>query len=257
MLIYPLNSLFIHIPKTAGQSIEQCFLQFLNIPWEYRHTLLLRPNHDPAKGPPILAHLTAKEYLSYGYISPQEFTKYFKFSFVRNPWERLVSEYNWRGHYNKYTFKYWLKKAFPKPGWTDVWRHVMPQYEYLFDADKTCLVDFIGRFERLEHDFELIRNRINRQLPDLSHVNQSSGKRLPETRSLVMRFKRLLSLRKKKPPVSYLDYYDYQTWAWVAERYQKDIDTFGYTDYIDRFENPCSSRKFTGFSLGFHPTTLR
>lgn len=235
MLSNQLKVIFIHIPKVAGQSIEKCFLEHHEISWQARSALLLKENSDPGKGPPRLAHLTANEYVLHGYVSPKEFADYFKFSFVRNPWARLVSEYKWRGYHRKWSFRDWLNNAFPQPGWTDNWRHVMPQYDYLFDSEGNCLVDFIGRFENLKDDFNIVRDQVGVKLPDLPHANKSLKK--GETFS-ALQLIRLLCLRlqsKQQFHTSYLDYYDRQTWAFVAERYHKDIETFGYSDQIGKF----------------------
>lgn len=239
MISHQLKVIFIHIPKVAGQSIEQCFITHHGISWEHRDVLLLKENSNPAKGPPRLAHLTASEYKDYGYISSDNFENYFKFSFVRNPWARLVSEYKWRGYYTKWRFKDWLKYGFPKPARTSYWRHVMPQYDYLFDSAGNCLVDFIGHFENLTEDFNHFRQKASLQLPDLPHVNKSSNKigGIQDLASLqTARF--LWKKLKAKQPVypSYLEYYDDWSWSWVAERYQKDIEAFGYIDQVMTFK---------------------
>lgn len=83
--------IFIHVPKTAGQSIEQLFLKENNLTWEGRSPLLLKPNNDPAIGPERLAHLYANEYVKFNHISQADFDEFYKFSFVRNPFDRLVS----------------------------------------------------------------------------------------------------------------------------------------------------------------------
>ena len=93
MLCHKHKCIFVHIPKTAGQSIEKVFLESLQFDESRRPELLLRPNNDPNKGPPRLAHLKAQDYFEYEYITKETFYKYFKFSFVRNPWDRAVSHY--------------------------------------------------------------------------------------------------------------------------------------------------------------------
>src|SRR5258707_7699115 len=58
--------IFIHIPKTAGTSLSQALFG--------RHS-----RHIP--------------YIEYEKGNPRKFRQYFKFTFVRNPWDRLVSTY--------------------------------------------------------------------------------------------------------------------------------------------------------------------
>src|SRR5262245_2591511 len=86
MISHAQRCVFVHIPKVAGQSVEHVFVGWNNLTWKKRAPLLLRPNDNPAKGPPRLAHLRAEEYVQFGYLPPEKFASYFKFSFVRNPW---------------------------------------------------------------------------------------------------------------------------------------------------------------------------
>lgn len=114
MICHHHKCIFIHIPKTAGQSIEHVFLDLLGLTWETRAPLLLRFNDRKELGPPRLAHLKANDYVNFKYISEELFNSYFKFSFVRNPWSRLVSFYNYRKYYLFYNFKYFVMKHLEK-----------------------------------------------------------------------------------------------------------------------------------------------
>ncbi len=130
MICQPFRCIFVHIPKTAGRSVEMFFINKLELDREndtHRAQLLITDNDDPAKGTEKLSHLSASEYVNCGHISQQDFSSYYKFSFVRNPWARLVSEYRYRNFLSHKSFKDFVFNKLPKPGWDDKYRHIMPQ----------------------------------------------------------------------------------------------------------------------------------
>ena len=71
--------LFIHIPRTGGTSVEK-FFEFKT------HDNLLSTQSSIRNA----QHLTLKEY-----TQEIDIEKYFKFTIVRNPWDRLLSWYLW------------------------------------------------------------------------------------------------------------------------------------------------------------------
>ncbi|MEN8175753.1 MAG: sulfotransferase family 2 domain-containing protein [Pseudomonadota bacterium] len=232
MLCHQLKCLFVHIPKTAGQSIEQALMQRLGAGPEDRPSLLLVHNPDRRRGPPRLAHLTAAEYLELGYLNAEQFDSYYKFSIVRNPWARLVSEYNYRRHYKRFDFRTFVLRRLPQPGPTQAYRHVMPQRDYLFDARGRQLVDFIGRLENIDEDYPRLRDRLGLPPGPLPHVNRSAAK---ATRSrtglpLLDGLKRTIyeKRRARRTFAHYTRYYDAETRDRVTELYADDIRTFGY-----------------------------
>ena len=236
MLIHNMKVIFVHVPKTAGQSIEHAFLHRLGESWETRQAYLLRSNDDQAVGPPRLAHLTASEYRDLGHVSQAQFDSYFKFGFVRNPWARLASEYRFRRSRIGTSFRNWLLRDFPQPGFDDMWRHVMPQSTYLFDADGRIVVDFIGRFETLEQDYRTVAERLDIGLPALRRVNSTADqgtlervRRLGLVRGVRNSLGEVLRRTLYSDHAKWQDFYDDETRAFVAEFYAEDIERFEYS----------------------------
>lgn len=236
MLLINLKCIFVHVPKTAGQSIERSLLKYCGSSWDRRGPFLLRKNDNPDLGPPRLAHLTTREYMSCGHVTHEEFADYFKFSFVRNPWARLVSEYRALGLASECSFQDWVLNRFPEPGWSDAYRHVMPQVSYLYGEAEESLVDFIGRFENLEADFSKVRQLTDLSLPDLELTNTShnSGFRLVGWRKVANKFNSLAAKQArvasaKQASRDYRTYYDQETYDFVVDYYREDIERFSYT----------------------------
>lgn len=231
MISHPDRCLFVHIPKTAGMSVEHFFLGRLGLSWAERAPLLLTRNDDPALGPPQLSHLTAAEYLRLGYLPRPQFDDYFKFGFVRNPWDRLVSEYRYRGYPVKVDFKTYLRKYLPAPGWTDLHRHVVPQYDFLHDESGRLLVDFVGRYERLQEDFDRVCERLGIPASPLPRINRSMEARWPDSvRELRRRLRRAVWSREKRHTFPhYTQYYDEESRALVDKMFERDIAAFNYS----------------------------
>ena len=222
--------LFVHVPKTAGMSIEDVFLRLVGLTWKTRAPLLLGRNDDPRLGPPRLEHLKAGEYVAGGHLTAEQFESYFKFSFVRNPWDRMVSEYKYRGYPVKVDFKTYLFKHLPPPGWTDAYRHIIPQHDFLYDEAGRLLVDFVGRYESLQADFDRVCARLGIPLAPLPRVNRSLDEARPNTlRKLRKRLRRAIwSWERKHTFPDYTEYYDEESREFVGRLFRKDVESFNY-----------------------------
>jgi hypothetical protein len=227
MICKPFKCIFVHIPKAAGRSVEMYFMNRLNLEREntsHRQQLLLTDNTDSTRGTEKLSHLSAAEYVDCGYISQSDFDNYYKFSFVRNPWSRLVSEYRYRNFIKHKSFKDFVMNKFPSPGWDDKYRHVMPQTEMLYDNKGNLLVDFVGRFERLQKDFMLVCEHLGFEDRQLPHINSSDKK----SREIRRKARNLLHQNNESKLNQYTDFYDDETREHVSRFYQADIDNFAY-----------------------------
>ncbi|MCB1062309.1 MAG: sulfotransferase family 2 domain-containing protein [Verrucomicrobiae bacterium] len=197
-----LNCLFIHIPKAAGNSI----MQSLGTNWE-NHKDLARYRDE---------------------LGDETISKLVKFTFVRNPWDRLLSEYNFQRKKHQRadtvrlflnapdgsvrTFSEWVEYAFEHPedhhpkewgGKTseDIHR-LSPQIDWI-SLDGEIGVDFVGRIENLQSDFDEVCDRLN-------HPRQR------------------LRRKNRKFHWHYSRYYNDRTRDLVTDYYRRDIEAFGY-----------------------------
>lgn len=160
--------IFIHIPKTAGSSIEHLLRDEGRYELDFIGVRNGRSTH----------HYMGIELKM---ILKDLYPKYYKFSFVRNPYDRLISEYFWCrikdvGHKFNKTFDEFLdyvedvikNKKFFKPIEND---HFIPQYSFLFFNNK-LLVNNIFKYEDIETVAPLIKKRLKIKT-QLQHLNKS------------------------------------------------------------------------------------
>lgn len=217
MISHSDKAIFVHIPRTAGQTIEHTFLTHLGLDQRMRPALLLREKLDGEQGPPRLSHLTAAQYQEYGYVTADEFSTYFKFSFVRNPWQRVYSFYRYLNYATKHSFNEFViefvnQSKLPNLDW-----FIAPQSNYLCDMQGNLLVDFVGRFENLQEDFNRVCEILELEKRELPVTNQSKAG--------IAKDGSLIDLSK----IPYQDHYDSETIEIVNRLYHRDITMFGYS----------------------------
>lgn len=210
-----LSCIFIHIPKTAGSSIGEPNYR------KFRKGFLIKylGNDDIAKAGHIKGIDLKEKYKDC-------WEDYFKFCFIRNPWDRFVSAYiyskqkissiysrvNSTSSYKmrRSTFGSQLQQCHSfrdfciKLEQFDLDIHFEPQVDYITDSKENLLVDFIGKYENLNQDFKKICETIG--LP---------GKVV------------LPHFRNTKHKI-YREYYDNETKKIVEKYYEKDIEMFKY-----------------------------
>lgn len=174
MISHQHKTIFVHIPKVAGQSVEHMYLKDLGLDWSERGSLLLRPKQEKEQGPERLAHLTAAQYTELGYISSEDFQRYFKWALVRHPYQRALSCYHFLGYARVMSFENFVLGVLPVK---IKQRHFffLPQYDYLHDDKGQLLVDYIGHLERLEQDLILPKEKSGISHISMPHANKEPG----------------------------------------------------------------------------------
>lgn len=182
---YISSFVFVHINKTGGSSVERA----LRLPFRHRTAREIRDE-----------------------IGERQWAKRFKFTFVRNPWDKVASHYHYRITTNRtglrtnpIPFPEWVRLAYEEqdPRYFDNPRMFMPQLDWITDQTPEILVDFVGRFERLSEDFAHVARIIGRPT-ELPHLKRSENR-------------------------DYRLQYDDRTAEIVAEHFAKDIAAFGYS----------------------------
>jgi len=188
--LYLANYVFVHINKNGGSSIAEA----LGLPQQF--------------------HYTALEYKQI--LGNKHWNERFKFTFVRNPWDKVVSQYHYthgRGEREikdgDLDFTQWIKLKYgskiigkikhPKRSMPELF---LPQINWITDENGKIIVDFIGRFENIEKDFLKVCEIIGKE-KELPHLRKSNHK-----------------------PYTY--YYNEETREIIRKRFQKDIEIFGY-----------------------------
>ena len=214
--------IFIHIPRCGGTSINRLFLEtgcFEKLDWKIPNIQIMYGRFETDENCYELDHATVeiyKEFCHKGYIQ-----NYFKFAIVRNPWERLLSEYlrkKARGDKrfidaDGLSFKEFvlnLAEHFDEVINSSkkhiLISHFIPQYKFIFDENDRRFVDFICKLEDLDNDWKIISRRI----------------------ALLRKLDRKNSTKHNH----YSNFYDDKTQKIVNKLYSRDIELFGYT-----FEN--------------------
>lgn len=136
-------------------------------------------------------------------ITDDRLDDYFIFTFVRNPWDRFVSISCYLGVPIRR-----LARKFRELQRDDAIRtHSLPLYQYAHCGGE-LFVDFVGRFERLQHDFDQVAARLRLPRQPLPHASRTAH-------------------------AHYSGYYDADLKQRVADIYADDLRAFEY-----RFERP-------------------
>ena len=140
-----------------------------------------------------------------------DFSKYFSFTFVRNPWDRLVSCYTFlNGQANGNNtlagmpFSKFVHEAINNPHeYYKLYEHMRPQLDF-FAKNGNVFIEFIGRFENLQEDWNYVAQKIG-MCTYLPIMNKSKNR------------------------LKYTEYYTPETIKMTRKYYEEEIDILKYT----------------------------
>ena len=191
------NFIFVHIPKTGGNSIQNILMRYSE-----DRIVSVAPHHDGierfqirSSGLNLHKHSTLSDYQRE--LGEVRVRTMFKFTSVRNPWERMISLYfsphSRRTSWDRDEFINVVTRA------TSIAHHVSLRK----DPDVFNKVDYIIRFEQLNEDFKKVCELIG----------------IPEA---------VLPVRNESRREYYAKYYDGELVEIVRNRFIHEIEHFHY-----------------------------
>ncbi len=197
--------IYLEMPKVANTSIKASIFKY-----------------DSKEDVPVI-HILASENMICTVGNTEQ--DYFKFTFVRNPFERLVScyeskyksdrkflgkskEHLWFDYYlfgyikEDKGFDTFVRKISIIPDRLKDF-HFIPQYNIIYDKKGKCMVDYVGKLENMDRAYQRLKEKYD--FGDLPYMNQSGKK-------------------------AWMDYYSKETAKIVYRMYRKDIEKFGYVE---------------------------
>tara|TARA_R110000803_G_scaffold137411_4_gene204363 strand:- start:78 stop:650 length:573 start_codon:yes stop_codon:yes gene_type:complete len=180
--------------------------KFITIDIPKTGTRTLRESLRPLGVIDVVGQPTQKNFYQHGSINDCErgfkergwdLENYFKFSIVRNPWERYVS------------FFVWMKKNHTERAFSmeKIIKNFPSQDSYLF-KNGNLAIDMVGQLETMETSFSSFCHKVGiKTPPKLQHLNKSVNK------------------------IHYTEYYTDELINLVAAKEKWVIDQFNYNDY--------------------------
>lgn len=214
LISYEKKFIFIHIYKIAGSSVRQALCRYEPLSVKFKRLIgfvlakckVIRPNQVYTAGlfnyKNTPTHATAQQIKEK--LQVHVYDNFFKFAFVRNPWDWQVSLYHYalnsQYHHSDLTKK--MKNFDEYIEWR-VSNDVHLQKEFVTDGAGNIIVDFIGKVEKIDKNFVEICNRVGIE-SHLSHINKTKHR-------------------------DYKQYYNSRTRELVYNAFHEDIELFEYS----------------------------
>jgi hypothetical protein len=163
-------------------------------------------------------------------MNKEKWDSYFKFVFVRNPYNKIVSAYNFLKTYKQYkqkdndtvhlnNFKDFIDNSNNLSNFA-YFHSFITQYDNLIDYDDKITFNYIAYFENIEDELNIILHKIG--INDLIHLKDNDNN--------LMKLKRRKNESNKEFKRT-VDYFDESTFKKVNEMFNQDFIYFKYKKY--------------------------
>lgn len=126
---------------------------------------------------------------------------YFRFSVVRNPWDRFISGWKYCAS-TRHRSMHDVLANLPQEGHD--YRHLSrPQHAILYDKEGYLVVDYLIRFESLQQDFDRVCDLIGKPGCTLGHFNRGNRRH-------------------------YSEYFDKESRRMFLDHFWRDVELFEY-----------------------------
>lgn len=198
--------IFIHIYKNAGTSITATLKPLIQGRLKFGINSVMKKVQLPLPFDdiqPFQSHIKACEVIDN--LEKELFDSYFSFAFVRNPWDWQVSLYKYALRETNHHQHELVKKLGSFEEYIK-WRCDISggyQKDFIYSSSGELLVDFVGKFEKIDTDFSTV----------CSHIGVSTS--LPK-------------LNASNNTQQFQQFYTDMTRDLVSRRFKSDIELFGY-----------------------------
>lgn len=213
MVSHEHKCIFVHIPKCGGTSVE---IALSGARQDHRCIRIIEPLSFPflptadnlraVAQRAMLRRRTATNPHNRVSVTAEQYESYFKFAFVRNPWSRafswyqsvLAHEIHLRNHKitRETSFREFLRRHAGKGV-------LKSQLFWLRNLRGAIPLDFLGRFERITQDWNVVCAALGVNIP-LPHHMKGKG-------------------------LDYREYYDDESIRLVERLYREEIELFEYS----------------------------